>query len=169
MEIGRIYFWTATINNWQRLLEPTHFKEVIIDSLTYLYKRELVSIYAFVIMHNHIHFIWRLNRMNGSEKPHASFLKYTSHQFQKMIPPEDLKKFAIKLSNKNHEIWKREPLAIELYTPAVAYQKLDYIHFNPVVKNIVREPADYQFSSAKFYETGIDSYRFLNHLGEEIH
>ena len=33
---GDIYFWTATINKWYRLLEGDEYKDVIIDSLQYL-------------------------------------------------------------------------------------------------------------------------------------
>jgi hypothetical protein len=36
IEIGNVYFFTATINNWYMLLEEDIYKHVIIDSLTYL-------------------------------------------------------------------------------------------------------------------------------------
>ncbi len=36
MDIGKLYFWTATINNWQKLLEEDMVKEVVISSLQYL-------------------------------------------------------------------------------------------------------------------------------------
>ena len=36
IEMGAIYFWTATINNWQRLLEAEEYKKIIINSLNYL-------------------------------------------------------------------------------------------------------------------------------------
>ncbi|MEO6330570.1 MAG: hypothetical protein ABIO55_16665 [Ginsengibacter sp.] len=33
VEIGKLYFWTATINNWYKLLNDEALKEVIISSL----------------------------------------------------------------------------------------------------------------------------------------
>ena len=36
IEIGEIFFWTDTINKWQRLLMKDEYKNVIINSLTYL-------------------------------------------------------------------------------------------------------------------------------------
>ncbi len=33
-------------------------------------------------MPNHLHIIWELLEYNGKEKPHASFMKYTSHTIQ---------------------------------------------------------------------------------------
>jgi hypothetical protein len=32
IEIGKIFFWTATINKWQRLLMKNKYKNVIINS-----------------------------------------------------------------------------------------------------------------------------------------
>ncbi len=34
--MGEIFFWTATINKWQRLLLKDNYKNVIINSLRYL-------------------------------------------------------------------------------------------------------------------------------------
>ncbi|MDI9364946.1 MAG: hypothetical protein QM541_08340 [Flavobacterium sp.] len=36
VEIGRLYFWTATINNWYKLLDKDVVKDIIIASLQYL-------------------------------------------------------------------------------------------------------------------------------------
>jgi len=36
MEIGYVYFYTATILNWKKLLEPDKYKQIIIDSLKHL-------------------------------------------------------------------------------------------------------------------------------------
>jgi len=38
IEIGQIYFWTATINKWQKLLEKEEFKHIILNSFEYLSK-----------------------------------------------------------------------------------------------------------------------------------
>ncbi|MCB0536767.1 MAG: transposase, partial [Bacteroidetes bacterium] len=67
IEFGGIYFWTATINNWYQLLDNNELKEIILQSLKYLVDNELVKVYAFVIMPNHIHFVWQLLKMNGKE------------------------------------------------------------------------------------------------------
>ena len=85
IEIGEIFFWTATINNWQRLLLKVDYKNVIINSLIYLSDAGKIDVFAFVIMPNHIHLIWRINEMNGKETSQGSFLKYTAHEFKKML------------------------------------------------------------------------------------
>ncbi|WP_299463859.1 hypothetical protein [uncultured Microscilla sp.] len=57
-----------------------------------------------------------------------------------------------------------------MYTPAVLEQKLDYIHDNPVVEkwSLANEPAQYYYSSAQFYETGINDFGFLKHYGDSM-
>ena len=135
LEIGKIYFWTATINKWQNLLFENEFKEIIINSLSYLSDLGKIDVFAFVIMPNHIHLIWRTKELNGKETAQGSFLKHTAHQFMKRILKENtdkLKRYAVNASNKNHEFWQRDSLAIELYSPNVAFQKLEYIHNNPL-------------------------------------
>jgi len=45
-------------------------------------------------------------------------------------------------------------------------KKLDYIHFNPVSGkwNLAKDDMDYHFSSARFYETGVDDFGFLKNI-----
>ena len=173
IEIGKIYFWTATINKWQHLLLTDEFKDIIIHSLNYLSTQNKITVFGFVIMPNHIHLIWRTNALNGKETAQASFLKYTAHQFKKNIlkkDPDKLANYTVNAQNKKYEFWQRDSLAIELYSPNVAFQKLTYIHNNPVTEQwqLAKEPSDYIYSSAKFYENGIKDYSFLKNLSNEF-
>ncbi|MCP4461149.1 MAG: transposase [Cytophagales bacterium] len=135
MEFDKIYFWTATIHKWDKMLLPAAFKETITDSLTHLSELKTIDVFGFVIMPNHLHMIWRMNDMNGKETPRASLLKDTAHQFKSMLEPNELPRFKVTAANKKCEFWQRDALAIELYTPEVAYQKLDYIHLNPLAEH----------------------------------
>jgi REP element-mobilizing transposase RayT len=171
VEIGEIYFWTATINKWLNLLVPDHYKDIIINSLQYLSNHGMIDVFAFVIMPNHVHLIWRINKLNGKEKPSASFLKYTAHLFKKILRKEGdnkLSRYWVDASNKDFEFWQRDPMAIHLFTTDVAYQKMDYIHNNPISRGLVEEPCHYWYSSAKFYEQGIKDFPFLKDLRNEF-
>ena len=173
MEMGEIFFWTATINQWQKLLWPDRYKDVVIDSLDYLGQAGKIDVFAFVIMPNHLHLIWRTNELNGKETPQGSFLKYTAHEFRKMLYREDkrqLQSFKVDEPNKKHEFWQRDPLAIPLYTRKVALQKLEYIHRNPLAEHwqLVKDPCDYNYSSARYYELNEKNFSFLKDLKEEF-
>ena len=78
-EIDRIYFFTATIHQWLPLLSSKENKELIINYLKELSARHFIKVYSFVVMPNHVHFIWQQLQKNGKETPQGSFLKYTAH------------------------------------------------------------------------------------------
>jgi len=125
-ELNEIYFWTATIKNWNKLLEPDKFKDIIIESLSYLSDKKKIELFGFVIMPNHMHLIWRLIAMNGKESPASSLLKFTSHSFEKKILLDyknDLMPFKVHSRNKMFEFWQRDSLAIPLFTKKVSFQK----------------------------------------------
>lgn len=159
MDTGPIYFWTATINSWQKLLAPDEFKDIIIESLKYLSDQNKIDVFGFVIMPNHIHLIWRINERNGKESTAASLLKFTAHQFKKMLlksgKPDVLESYKVKADNKAYEFWKRDSLAIPLFRKEVAFQKLAYMHSNPLVDRwqLVISAEEYKYSSACYYAT----------------
>jgi putative transposase len=169
MLLDEIYFWTDTIKDWQTLLYDDNYKTIIIDSLRELVLREKIIVYAFVIMPNHIHLIWEMKALNGKEMPHASFNKFTAHQFQKLIKaenPEILHHFKVDESERKYRFWKRNPLAILLDGKDKAIQKFEYIHNNPSQEKwkLSDTPENYKWSSAKFYETGDDDFGFLTNI-----
>ena len=168
MELHNTYFYTATIVEWKPLLQDDKFKDIITGSLKYLSDKNFISVYAFVIMPNHMHLIWELHEMNGNEMPHESFMKFSSHTFLKELKSKNSDKltgYEVNSSTREHQFWQRDPLPIELYSDKVFEQKLDYIHHNPVQEKwkLAEEPAGYKYSSAKFYETEMDDFGFLKH------
>ncbi len=172
LEIGEVYFWTATITNWNHLLKEDVYKEIIIGSLRTLSERELIDVFAFVIMPNHIHLIWRTNKLNGKETAKASFLKFTAHEFKKMLRKytDELSSYRVNAHNKEYEFWQRDSLAIHLYSRHVMLQKLNYIHLNPLAPHwlLVADPCQYKYSSAGFYECNRKNFYFLKDVREEF-
>ena len=51
--------------------------------------------------------------------------------------------------NTNYQLWRNDNHPIELYSDEVFYQKVNYIHNNPVKEGIVDKEADYIYSSAR--------------------
>ena len=76
--LNEIYFWIITVNKWQHLLRSTDNKLIVINSLQWLVQKELVRIYGYVIMPNHIHLLWEQLKMNGKEFPKNSLEKFTA-------------------------------------------------------------------------------------------
>ena len=72
--------------------------------------------------------------------------------------------FKVNKYDRECQVWKREPLGIELITKSMFIQKLEYIHFNPVSAGLCHVPEEYHYSSARFYFDGTNSFKMLTHF-----
>lgn len=157
-------FFTATIYEWQNLLADNSYKDIIINSLNFLVCNKRIELNAFVIMSNHIHIIWQALPGFSPGDTQASFMKYTAQQLKRKLTSENLSLLEIFKVNKydrEYQIWKRESLSIELFMEAVFIQKMEYIHYNPVRAGLCKYPEEYYYSSAKFYNSGVDEFKML--------
>ena len=59
--------------------------------------------------------------------------------------------------NQEYKVWKDGYHAKEIFSNNFFYEKLEYIHKNPVEDMTVEKPEDYLFSSARNY-AGLDNY-----------
>jgi len=170
-ELNEVYFWTITINKWQHMLKRDENKMIIMNSLQWLVQSELVKIYGYVVMPNHIHLMWEQLKMNGKEFPKNSFEKFTAKTFinnMKASNEAALSNYEVTAVDRQHNIWQRDPLAIRIINKEMAAQKLDYMHLNPMQPHwlLCSNPVDYRFSSARFYEQNLDEFGILTHFSE---
>ena len=161
-----IYF-TATMHEWKPLLANDSYKDIIVDSLQTLVSKKRIELNAFVIMNNHVHFIWQSLQSYTPSQNQASFMKFTARQLLLSLFKDDKDLHAslkVKKYDRDYQVWKREPLGIELLNKAMFIQKLEYIHYNPVRAGLCELPEDYHYSSAKFYRDGSNSFNMLTHF-----
>ena len=130
----------------------------MIDSLRYCQGNKGLEIYAFVIMSNHIHLLIRsdIGKLSDTIREFKSF---TAKQILLAIDSEsesrrewmlNLFEFAAKQHKRNekYQIWTHENHAELIYSDKFIFQKMDYIHENPVRAGIVEKAEDYLYSSA---------------------
>ena len=159
-------YFTATIYEWQAVLADDSHKHIIIDSLQYLVNDKRIELNAFVIMSNHIHLIWQALTGFTPSNVQASFMKYTAQQIKCSLiktNSDELSGFKVNKYDREYQIWKREPLSIELLNESMFIQKLEYIHYNPVRAGLCNVPEEYYYSSVKFYLDGTNNFRILKH------
>lgn len=159
-------FLTVTCLEWKHILKEDRFKDIIIESLTFLTEANRVSVYGFVIMSNHLHLIWQILGDHTRNDVQRDFLKYTGQQILKILRNEHspLRQELLVLSkDRKYQVWERNSLSVSLRSPQVFKQKLEYIHFNPVKAGLCQYPEDYKYSSAKFYEKISKDWVFLSH------
>lgn len=117
-------------------------------------------------MSNHIHLIWQIQNGHEREAVQRDFLKFVSQSIirdLKINHPAVLENFYVGAKDRKYQIWERNPLSIDLWTKEVFIQKMEYIHYNPVAAGLCTYPEEYKYSSASFYESGIDEFGILTH------
>jgi REP element-mobilizing transposase RayT len=158
-----IFFVSFAIVEWLDVLTRVEYKNVILDSLHYCQKNKGMEIFAYCIMANHMHLVFRC--INGFEPQDVlvDFKRYTSKTIVKAIrdnPKESRREFLLeqfskaadKTSNvKNYQFWRHDNKPIELWSNKVIFEKINYVHNNPVEEGLVYYPEEYVYSSAKDY------------------
>jgi putative transposase len=71
---------------------------------------------------------------------------------------------------RKHRFWQRDPLVVQMNSKSAVEQTIDYIHFNPLQEhwNLVSKPEEYRWSSARFYETGVDEFGIITDYRERF-
>ncbi|MES2894045.1 MAG: transposase [Bacteroidota bacterium] len=151
---------------WKPLLEKEKYKQVIIQSLKYLVANKQIALFAFVLMRNHIHLIWRVLPGRTPSQVQHSFLKYTAQQIKFDLlfhHPLALELYKVNAKDRAYQFWERNSLGIEIYSTKVFNQKLNYLHWNPVKAGLCNSPEEYYYSSARFYQSGVAKFTMLTH------
>ena len=113
-------------------------------------------------MSNHLHLIISAKNKDLSDVL-RDFKKYTSKKIIAAIQNnqhESRRDWMLKIfreqgegnsRNKEYQFWRQDNQPMELYSPAFIFQKINYIHNNPVEAGLVEKPEDYLYSSARDY------------------
>lgn len=160
--INSPYFITATVVRWIDVFTSPDYKLTIIDSLKYCQKHKGLEIYAWCLMSNHLHMICRVVGQDSLSDFLRDFKKFTSKKIVKQIIEKGGTKSKLLLSEfefagrnlnriENFKFWQDGNQAKMIFTNEFLWQKLEYIHMNPVRQLIVANPEDYLFSSARNY------------------
>jgi len=157
-----LYFVTATILGWKHLFIERAYAEIVLQSLDWHRRHGRWSLFAFVVMPNHAHFVVRPLGEETVSTVLQSFGSYTAHAILDRLGEDGradvLAFFAQRQdldASKEHQVW----LPIEaknVYSVGFLRQKVAYTHNNPVAKHwrLVEDRADYVYSSACFYDRG---------------
>ena len=151
------------------MLQPDKYKQLITDSMAYLVMEEKVWIYAFVIMPNHFHWIWQMRGEAELSHTQLRLLKFVAQKIKFDLcdhHPAVLEKFKVQRKDRAYQFFKEKPLSIPLYTDAVVWQKMEYLHRNPIQDKwrLTAHPEDYHWSSAAFYAHKDRRWAFLTHF-----
>jgi putative transposase len=105
---------------------------------------------AYVIMPDHFHLI--VNPRDGDIKGFAGALK--SLAARKIIELTNDRRFLLEVPDKDgstHQVWQESFKAMPLWSLWMIWQKINYVHNNPVKAHLVRSAKDYVWSSFRAF------------------
>ena len=161
-----VYFVSFATVHWIDVFTRREYKDMLVDNLHYCIAQKGLELMAWCIMTNHVHLIGQTHEGFLFQDILRDFKKFTAKRLIEMIeanPQESRKEWMLKAfskagkqnpNNKYYQFWRQDNRPIQLFTPQVLQQKLDYLHLNPVVAGFVNEPHEYPYSSAIDYSGG---------------
>jgi len=175
-----IYFITFTCYKWRHLFSIANAYDAVYKWFDSLYIKN-IKVIGYVIMPNHVHVLLyfpqmprSLNTIIGNAKRFIAYeiikrLEAKEEiallgELQQLVKKKEQKK------GQRHKVFEESFDGKECYSREFLFQKLDYIHHNPVSKrwNLVNDFGDYKYSSASFYEQGIKRYDRLIHVNDVL-
>lgn len=165
---NRPYFVTLTTIGWVDIFTRKEQKLLIIDSLRYCQHNKGLIIFAYCLMPSHLHMICKADEGFSLSHILRDMKKYTSKEITNLIieEAESRKEWLLQMLAKagrkykreqRYKVWQNGNQPKIIYSPSFLFEKLKYIHNNPVEDMIVENPEDYIFSSARNY-AGLDSH-----------
>jgi REP element-mobilizing transposase RayT len=158
------WFISFTCFNWIPLFEITQSYDMVYKWLKLIADKYNIKTHAFVIMPNHVHIIVRtpdtgidLNKVMSNGK------RFMAYELVARLTSANniiiLNQLASGCTNRDkakgqlHKAFEPSFDAKPIFTTAFLYQKIDYIHHNPVSGkwNLCADFTDYPHSSAAFY------------------
>ncbi len=157
------YYLTMTVVDWIDVFTRKNHKDAIIDSLRFCIKNKGLSVYSYCLMPNHLHLIVNTNGSTELKNVIRDFKKFTAKKVLDQIKNEPesrrewmLQKFEkageVSSKHKNYKFWQTGNHAIELFSERFTWDKINYIHNNPVEEGFVSNAADWRYSSASNYQ-----------------
>lgn len=163
------HFITCSTVEWMPIFSKPELVTILLDSLRFLQAQQRLTLYSYVIMENHLHLVASAENLS---KEIANFKSFTARAIIDWLKAHQPQSYwmarmeAAKLKHKTgqqYQLWQEGFHPQMIFSEAMLWQKVDYIHNNPVKRGYVDEPAHWRYSSCRNYlgELGLLSVTLL--------
>lgn len=152
---GDAHFLTFSCYRRLPLLSKDRTRQWFLDSLEKARAKHGFDLWARVIMPEHVHLlIWPRQGNSKTDKVLASTKKpvgYKAIEFLKEEAPAFLERLTVENKNRTyHRFWQVGPGHDKnLHEPEAIHSAVEYIHANPVRRNLATNSTDWPWSSAR--------------------
>ncbi|MBD3614927.1 MAG: transposase [Gracilimonas sp.] len=150
------YFVTCSTVKGISLFAYQDISKLIIESIKHLQNKEKVELYAYVIMHNHIHLIVEGKRLAIKMGRFKSFtarciIDYLKAHNRRYYLSELIAYKHSKHKDSEYQVWQKGVHPKQISDVRMMNQKIEYVHCNPVKAGFVNLPQHWKYSSARNY------------------
>lgn len=150
------HFMTDTVVAWLSVFSQPAFAEVILDSWRFLLRERGIVILAYVIMENHLHWIGAgplLSKRVGEFKSFTAttiIKKMQESRYTTLLQELRFYKLNHKV-DQTHQMWQEGSHPQMVESEEMMWQKIEYIHNNPLRRGYIDDPTHWRYSSARSY------------------
>ncbi len=150
-----VRFITTTFNKWQAILIDESYFKILTDSLNFMSSKYQTDVLSYVFMPNHIHLVLFFSKPAQVSDYMRDFKKFTSGELRRKLLADNKTELLKELETSvgRYKIWMERFDDFVIRNAKSVHTKINYIHQNPVRKNLAASPAEYNYSSARFYES----------------
>jgi len=161
-KMGHCYFITTTLFRFEKIFSlGDEYNLIIINSLKKQIKEHNTELYAYVIIPNHIHLLFRLAYGESIIDFMRDFKRETSNEIKLQLKREyrsnilnRLKHYSRGYKNQKYKVWMDRYDDVIISSEKVFNIKMNYIHANPVKSGLVENMEDWKYSSYRNYIYG---------------
>ena len=147
---------TCTIVGWLPIFTRPETFQIIYDSWKWFSERQRLSIFAYVILGNHLHVIASGKQLS---KDMGIFKSYTARNVIDSLDARNVQTLLRQLkwekaahkADRTYQLWQEGSHPQQIQSEEMMWQKIEYIHDNPVKRSYVDDPLHWRHSSARNY------------------
>lgn len=112
--------------------------QIVINDLNFYRNKFKFLLHGYVIMPNHFHGITTVSNKGNVSEIMRDFKSHVSFEINTIL-------------NRKGEFWQEDFYEHGIRNELDFEEKINYIHYNPVTANLVKDPADFKYSSYRNY------------------
>lgn len=147
---GVLHFVTGSIHRRSPVFAQENCCMAFLDVCASLREEWPCKLIAYVLMPDHVHLI--VNPRDGRIKEFVGALK--SHSAKQVIGRAyglDFGRGGLEADRSAHQVWQESFKDLPLWSPWMVWQKINYIHANPIKARLVASAKDYRWSSYRTF------------------
>lgn len=155
---GVLHYVTGNVDKRRRIFRHESNCIAFLNQLQTVKKEHKAKLICFVVMLDHFHLI--VNPQDGDIQSWIGMLKSLSAKELAGINQPGL----FTKANGENQVWQESFKALPLWSGWMIWQKINYIHSNPLKAGLVKSTADYRWSSFRsFYRLESEELLSVDH------